>query len=66
MTIEIHPFAPEHVEEVQAFSPDAAEIYAWQNTHSFGVDIAHLRAVYPKLSTFEAWLTQYRQAVMPQ
>jgi uncharacterized protein YbjT (DUF2867 family) len=54
------------IEEVRVFSADAAAIYAWQNEHSFGVDIAHLRTVYPKLSTFEAWLAQHRLAVMPQ
>jgi uncharacterized protein YbjT (DUF2867 family) len=54
------------IEEVRVFSPDAAAIYAWQNEHSFGADLAHLRTVYPKLSTFEAWLDQHRLAVMPQ
>jgi uncharacterized protein YbjT (DUF2867 family) len=54
------------IEEVRVFSPDAAAIYAWQNEHSFGVDLVHLRTVYPKLSTFEAWLDQHRLAVMPQ
>ena len=53
------------IEEVQAFNPDYAKMLAWQNTHSFGADIAHLRAVYPELSTFEEWLTQHRLAVMP-
>jgi putative SOS response-associated peptidase YedK len=31
---------------------------------SFGADITHLRAVYPELTTFEAWLAQHRQAVI--
>lgn len=54
------------IEEVQAFNPDFARMLAWQNTHSFGADIAHLRAVYPQLTTFEAWLTRHRLAVLPQ
>ena len=37
---------------------------AWQNNYSFGADLAHLRAVYPELTTFEAWLDQHRSAVM--
>ena len=54
------------IEEVQAFNLDFAKMLAWQNDHSFGANIAHLRAVYPEFTTFEAWLAQHRQAVMPQ
>ena len=63
-----HParYEEQPIEEVQAFNPDFAKMLAWQNDHSFGADLAHLRAVYPELTTFEAWLTQHRLAVMPQ
>lgn len=54
------------IEEVQAFNPDFARMINWQNEHSFGADLAHLRATYPHLTTFEAWLTRHRAAVMPQ
>ena len=37
---------------------------AWQNNYSFEADLAHLRAVYLELTTFEAWLDQHRPAVM--
>jgi len=59
-------FEEQPIEEVRAFNPDFANMLAWQNDHSFGADIAHLRAVYPELTTFEAWLAQHRQAVIPQ
>jgi uncharacterized protein YbjT (DUF2867 family) len=59
-------FEEQPIEEVRAFNPDFAKMLAWQNDHSFGADIAHLRAVYPELTTFEAWLAQHRQAVIPQ
>ncbi len=54
------------IEEVQAFNRDFAKMLVWQNDHSFGADLAQLRAAYPNLSTFEAWLAQHRLAVMPQ
>ena len=50
----------------QRTTTDVAVMLAWQNNHSFGVDLAHLRAVYPELTTFEAWLDQHRSAVMPR
>ncbi len=59
-------FEEQPIEEVRAFNPDFAKMLAWQNDHSFGADIAHLRAVYPELTTFEAWLAQHRQAVIAQ
>lgn len=54
------------IEEVQAVNPDFAKMLAWQNDHSFGADLAHLRASYPELTPFEQWLNQHRLAVMPQ
>jgi hypothetical protein len=59
-------FEEQPIEEVRAFNPDFAAMLTWQNDHSFGADIVQLRAAYPLLTTFEAWLAQHRLAVMPQ
>jgi uncharacterized protein YbjT (DUF2867 family) len=54
------------IEEVRAFNPDFAAMLSWQNDHSFGADITQLRADYPLLTLFEAWLNQHSPAVVPQ
>jgi uncharacterized protein YbjT (DUF2867 family) len=59
-------FEEQPVEEVRAFNPDFAAMFTWLNDHGFRADIAGLRAEYPALTTFEAWLTRHGAAVTPQ
>jgi uncharacterized protein YbjT (DUF2867 family) len=54
------------IDEVRAYSPEFADMYGWLDKHGFGADIGRLRADYPRLTTFAEWLSQHRDAVVPQ
>lgn len=59
-------FEEQPIEEVRAFSDDMAAMYVWFNEEGYSADIAKLRADYPELLSFEAWLKQYAPAIAPQ
>ncbi len=49
-------FVEQALEQLRGASPDAAAMYQWFNEQGYLADISALRALYPGLTTFEAWL----------
>lgn len=52
------------IEEVRKGSEDLAKMFEWFNEHGYRANISALRALYPQLTNFEAWLrrTGWRKA----
>jgi uncharacterized protein YbjT (DUF2867 family) len=51
-------FSEMPIEQARSFDPNLASLCEWLTTHSIGADLPALRALYPKLQTFEVWLTR--------
>jgi uncharacterized protein YbjT (DUF2867 family) len=44
------------LEQVRSFNREMGDMMAWFNDHGYSADIAALRKLHPRLTTFEAWL----------
>jgi len=49
-------FVEQPIEQVRSFSKDYAVTLEWFNREGYKADIAALRALYPGLDNFQAWL----------
>lgn len=49
-------YVEQPVEDARRFNKDLAKMYEWFNENGYRADIPALRALYPKLTTFETWL----------
>ncbi len=49
-------YVEQSIEDARRFNKDLAKMYEWFNEKGYRADIPALRALYPKLMTFETWL----------